>query len=195
MLRASGIRFALEGLEDRKLLSASVVDDLLASSPDLGLSVNQAAVLASPTIASSSIVTPARKTVPATTPLTGVFNVAGTYSHPITPGFNPDAGNRYDFTGAGKKRSLGRFTMTGYLQLPGFIASGQARGRVTFGSSQGTLDVRLIGPPQTPGSLPPTLAYKIMSGTGVYANASGKGTITLSASDTTQKFVFQFNQA
>lgn len=188
MSQASGHYFVVEGLEGRSLLSASVAADLLSSSLDIGVPAPSHAV------SLAAVASPARKT-PVTTPLTGAFNVGGTYSHPVAPGPNPDTGNRYDFTGSGRKRSLGQFTMTGYLVLPGFIANGQAHGRIAFSSSQGTIDVRLIGPPQTPGSLPPTLAYKIMGGTGAYGRASGKGTIVLSASDATQRFVFSFNQA
>ena len=96
--------------------------------------------------------------------------------------------------GTGRKRSLGTFTMAGDVHGIGFIATGRFRGYVTFTSSQGTIDVRLTGPEQAPGPFPETLAYKIVNGTGAYAKAYGKGQVAVSASDTTQRFVFRFNQ-
>jgi len=192
MARVSRNRFALEGLEDRKLMSVSVGAELFSSSGDIGVPEHQALLNASATLRSS----PAVKThaVGPTTPLVGAFNVSGSYSHPIGPGFNPDAGNLYSFNGAGKKRSLGSFTMTGDVHGIGFIASGRFRGYVTFSCSQGTIDVRLVGPEQAPGPFPSSLAFKIVNGTGAYALAYGKGEIAVSASDTTQKFVFRANQ-
>jgi hypothetical protein len=198
MSKASGNRCVIEGLENRTLLSVSVAADLLASSLDIGVPQHQPAALsASLTQRSSPAATASvmrKHVVPPTTPLTGAFNISGTYTHAIGPGFNPDAGNDYDFAGSGKKRSLGRFTMAGDVHGIGFIASGRFRGYVTLTSSQGTIDVRLLGPEQAPGAFPDSLAFKIVNGTGVYANASGKGEIAVSASDTTQKFVFRANQ-
>jgi hypothetical protein len=194
MSKASGNHFVVEGLENRTLLSASVVADLLASSLDIGIpspALGAASVKRSSPAAQSVM---RKHAVPPTTPLTGPFNIAGTYTHAIGPGFNPDAGNDYVFTGSGKKRSLGTFTMDGDVHGIGFIASGRFRGYVTLTSSQGTIDVRLLGPEQAPGAFPDSLAFKIVNGTGVYANASGKGEIAVSASDTTQKFVFRANQ-
>jgi hypothetical protein len=198
MSKASGNRFIVEGLENRTLLSASVVADLLASSLDVGIRAHQTAALSGSSAQTASPAATAsvmrKHVVPATTPLTGAFNIAGTFTHAVGPGFNPDAGNLYHFTGSGKKRSLGTFTMEGDVHGIGFIASGRFRGYVTLTSSQGTIDVRLLGPEQAPGAFPDTLAFKIVNGTGVYANASGKGAIAVSASDDTQKFVFRANQ-
>ena len=132
------------------------------------------------------------KAVKPTTPLTGAFNIAGTYTQPFG---NPDAGPLFRLTGSGRKRSLGSFTMSGDLHGIGFVAMGRVRGYVTLKSSQGTIDLRLLGPEQPPGPLPSTLAFKIVNGSGAYARASGKGAILVSASETTQKFVFRFNQA
>lgn len=192
MSQASGNPVVVERLEDRKLLSVSVAADLLSSSLDIGIPLRQAAASATSSHAASVM---RKHVVPPTTPLTGAFNIGGTYSHAIGPGFNPDAGNLYHFTGSGKKRSLGTFTMDGDVHGIGFIASGRFRGYVTLTSSQGTIDLRLLGPEQAPGAFPASLAFKIVNGTGVYANASGKGEIGVSASDTTQKFVFRANQA
>ncbi len=194
MSHTSANRFVLEGLEDRRLLSASVAADLLSASPDAGVSERQAASLSmtsSPAVAAPLAAVHA-KVVGPTTPLTGAFNIAGTYN--VVFNHNPDAGTPYHLVGSGRKRSMGSFTMVGDLQGPGFIASGRARGYVTLSCSQGTIDVRLLGPPQTPGSLPPSLAFKIVNGTGAYALATGKGEMIVSASDTTQKFVFRANQ-
>ena len=183
MSQASGNRFALEGLESRQLMSASVAADLLASSSEIDLPARHTAAV---------VVTPLVKAVKPTTPLTGAFNVAGTYVHPFG---NPDAGPLFRLTGSGRKRSLGSFTMAGDLHGIGFVAQGRVRGYVTLKSSQGTIDLRLLGPEQPPGPLPSTLAFKIVNGSGAYAQAYGKGAILVSASDVTQKFVFRFNQA
>lgn len=165
--------FALENLEGRTLFSVAALFDeapMTATTP--------------PRVA--AYVKAARH------PLTGAFNIAGTYTQPFG---NPDGGPRYQFTGSGVNNALGHFTMTGHMQGPGFVASGQTIGHLTITTSRGTLTVRVWGPPQSPGSLPPTMAFKISSGTGAYANSSGKGQLILSASETTHKFVFRFNQA
>jgi hypothetical protein len=187
MSHGSGNGFVVEGLEGRTLLSASVAADLLATSLDIGVPARQ-------TASAGVMRKHVRAVVGPTAPLTGAFNVAGTFTHVIGPGFNPDAGNVYHFEGSGRKRSLGSFTMTGDVHGLGFIASGRERGYVTLTSSQGTIDLRLLGPDQTPGSLAPSFAFKIVGGTGAYAQAYGKGSISVSASDTTQRFVFRFNQ-
>src|SRR5258706_4096836 len=175
MSQASGNRFVVEGLEGRTLLSASVVADLLSTSLDIGVPTGHAA--------SAGVMRKhVRAVVGPTTPLTGAFNVAGTYDHIVGPGFNPDTGNVYHFTGSGRKRSLGSFTMTGDVHGLGFIASGRVRGYVTLASSQGTIDLRLVGPEQPPGSLPPTLSFNNGGGTGAFALANGKGGIIVSVS-------------
>ena len=186
MSQGSGTRFALEGLENRNLLSASVAADLL-SSPEVDVLARPAtpAVIA-------VVVTAHAKAVVGTTPLLGAFNVAGTYTRPFSR--NPDAGAPYHFAGSGRKRTLGSFVMTGDLAAPGFVQNGRARGYVTLSCSQGTIDLRLLGPEQSPGVLPPTLAFKIVGGSGAYVSSYGKGQILISSSDTTQKFLFRFNQ-
>ena len=197
MSGTSGSRFALAGLEPRALMSASVAAELFSSSLDTGVPVGRAsAALSASAVAPASpagvTVLPYVHRVPATTPLTGAFNAAGTYSQPFG---NPDAGPLFHFSGSGRKRSLGSFTMAGDVHGIGFVASGRFRGYVTFTCSQGTIDVRLLGPEQSPGPLPTSFAFKIVGGSGAYANASGKGELAVSASDATKKFVFRFNQA
>src|SRR5256885_1295599 len=61
-------------------------------------------------------------------PLAGTFNAVGTFTHDVHPGGNPDVGSPYKFTGAGKTKAMGAFSLTGWVQTPGFIASGTARG-------------------------------------------------------------------
>src|SRR5436190_13932881 len=132
-----------------------------------------------------------------THPLAGPFNVAGTYTHPISPGGpgggNPDTGSQYEFTGKGIKTSLGgRFTMTGHLSGPGFIANGRFRGRMTIKTAHGAITLAVHSDPTPPGPLPSSLAYSIIKGTGRFANSSGKGRMAVSASDTTHKFVVRY---
>jgi hypothetical protein len=128
------------------------------------------------------------------TPLAGTFNVAGTYEHPIMPG-NPDGGSHYDFSGRGRKASLGKFHLTGEVVAPGFIAQARSRGQLVISNGHGTITMSVVGPLQGPGVLPPSLNYRIRSGTGAYANATGRGKIILSASGATQKFLMRFNPA
>jgi hypothetical protein len=165
--------FALENLEGRTLFSVAVLSD------------------AEPTTFTAAPSAPAYLRA-ARHPLTGAFNMAGSFVHIFG---NPDGGPKYQFTGSGVNSALGKFTMTGHMQGPGFVASGQTIGYLTITTSRGTLTVRVWGPPQAPGSLPPTMAYRISGGTGAYVNSSGKGNFVLAASDTTLKFVFKFNQA
>jgi len=166
--------FALEHLEGRALFSVLAPMDT------------------EPTTATTTL-TP-QVTAASQNRLAGAFNVAGTYTRPISPG-NPDAGSKYDFDGKGRNASLGRFRLSGEVQTPGFIASGRARGQLVLSNGHGTLSLSVIGPPQAPGSLPPSLTYRIRSGTGAYVNSSGKGHMAVSASNTTHKFLFRFNQA
>jgi len=128
------------------------------------------------------------------TPLAGQFNVAGTYEHPIMPG-NPDAGSHYNFTGRGRKASLGRFHFNGEITTPGFINNARSRGEFVISNGHGTITFSVVGPPQSAGVLPGSLNYRIRSATGSYAGSSGKGRILLSASGTTQKFLMRFNPA
>ena len=163
--------FGLENLEGRTLFSVFAP---MAAAP-----IENRYVLPSVTAAAS-------------TPLAGAFNVAGTYEHPIMPG-NPDVGSHYEFTGRGRKASLGKFHLSGEVVTPGFIASARSRGQLVISNGHGTITMSVVGPLQGPGALPASLNYRIRSGTGAYASASGRGKIMLSASSTTQKFLFRFN--
>jgi hypothetical protein len=166
--------FALDHLEGRAMFSVAAPLD---AAP-----VNTTA---------ASIIVPHLNTA---TPLVGEFNVAGTYAKPVGPIGNPDTGNKYQFTGAGKKKSLGgNFTLAGDVTAPGFVQNGRSTGYLTITTDRGTIVLKVQGPPQDPGVLPPSLFYRIVSGTGKYAHAAGKGHIALSASSTTHKFLFRFN--
>lgn len=123
-------------------------------------------------------------------PLAGAFNAHGTFTKPF---HNPDVGPAYDFTGGGRKTSLGKFRLTGHVQTPGFVNNGQSGGHLTLTTSRGTITLALHGPPQAPGSLPPSFTYSVRKGTGAYVNIRGKGQIAVSASETTHKWVFRFN--
>jgi len=165
--------FVLEQLEGRALFSVVTPDDVV---PVIATSTVQPIILAA---ASSA------------TPLVGAFNVAGKYTHPLG---NPDTGSPYLFTGTGKTSLLGTFTLTGQIRPPGFIQSARASGTFTLTNSKGTIRMSVKGPQQGAGVIPPFVSYTILRGTGAYANSTGKGTITIAASDTTRKFVFKFNQ-
>ena len=165
--------FALEHLEGRSLFSVVAPMEM------------------APVTATSAVLAAAQAAT-ASHPLAGPFNVSGTYTQPF---HNPDVGPKYIFDGHGTKASLGRFTLGGFITLPGFINNARAKGRLTLTSSRGTITLAVHGPPQPPGSLPPSLSFSILKGSGAYADSTGKGHIAVSASDTTHKFVFRFNQA
>jgi hypothetical protein len=128
-------------------------------------------------------------------PLQAAFNVAGTYTHDVHPGGNPDVGNPYFFLGTGNTPKLGNFDLNGWLQTPGFIQNGQSYGKLWLTNPQGSLSLIVTGPPQSPGVLPPSISFIIKAGHGAYTNSRGNGQIIIAASETTQKFVFKFNQA
>ncbi len=122
-------------------------------------------------------------------PFTAIFNVAGTYSHVLG---NPDAGAQYKFNGSGKTAALGSFTLNGTITGPGFIANGRAHGRFVITTSKGTIVVSARGPTQSSSSLPSSMSFTIISGTGAYTKSAGTGKLVVSASGTTSKFLFQF---
>jgi hypothetical protein len=161
--------FAMEQLEGRALLSVVAPMD-----------AHPMAASAMPAV-----------TATAHSPLAGAFNAHGTFTKPF---HNPDIGPTYDFTGGGRKTSLGKFKLTGHVQTPGFVNNGRSGGHLTLTTSRGTITLVLHGPPQPPGVLPDSFTYAIRKGTGAYANSTGKGQMLVSASDTTSKFVFRFNQ-
>ena len=167
--------FAFEQLEGRSLFSVVLPFDSAGATPMASL-----------------FATPYAKKI--SNPLAGAFNVSGTFTHPIGPIGNPDGGSHYHFKGSGHTTALGNFTLAGDVTTPGFIASGRASGQLVITTSHGTITVTVKGPPQSPGSLPPSLNFSIKSGTGKYAGKTGKGKITISASGTTHKFLFRFNQ-
>src|SRR5437763_243580 len=128
--------FALEHLEDRALFSVAAPVAMAAMPAPTAVHATAHAAIASH-------------------PLAGAFNAAGTYSVPF---HNPDVGPKYAFTGHGTKASLGKFTLAGFISLPGFINNARASGRLTLKSSRGTITLVVHGPPQAPGSLPPSLS-------------------------------------
>src|SRR5437899_2724598 len=131
--------FVLENLEGRTLLSGVAPLDM------------------APVMATSEVLATAQVRA-ASHPLSGAFNAAGTFTKPF---HNPDVGPSYDFTGHGRKTSLGRFTLTGHAQTPGFVNNGRSSGRLILTTSRGTLVLTLHGPPQAPGSLPPSFTFSI----------------------------------
>jgi hypothetical protein len=167
--------FGMEGLEGRTLFCAGST----ASAP-------------TPSITSMAVVQQAVMAVSKSL-LAVAFNVAGKFTHPISPGGNPDVGSKYNFSGTGKTKNLGKFTLTGYVQPPGFIAIGKASGRLVITTSNGKINLNVQGPPQQPGTLPSSLTFNVASGSGEYLGISGKGKILVSASATTHKFLFRFN--
>jgi hypothetical protein len=122
--------------------------------------------------------------------------IAGTYTTVPTI---PDTGMTQQLDGAGNVKPLGAVTAMGTIHMPGFIREGRATGTLTLTNAHGSVTLQLTGPLQ-PGFSPPpsTFHYQIVSGTGAYAGATGKGTITFAempadASTPTGTFVMTFN--
>jgi hypothetical protein len=159
--------FALENLESRALLSAAAP---LGASPMMNMSALYAAA----------------RTTSTHSPFTAPFNVPGTFTKALG---NPDAGSQDQFIGAGKTKSLGKFTLTGHIQTPGFVAHGKAAGQLVLTTAKGTITLSVSGPAAS-GSLPTMLNFTITKGTGAYAKSTGKGSVSVSASNTTHKFLF-----
>ena len=161
--------FVLQNLESRMLLSGCTAADAAA------------APLVSPAAAVR---------VAAGRHFTTAFKVTGTYSMPM---MNPDAGKRYVFKGSGKPAGFGLMQLSGSIQTPGNMGSGQAHGSLVMTNSHGTLKISVTGPTEPGfGPLPTTLSYRITGGTGAYAGASGSGTIVDTLKTSTLSFVFRF---
>jgi hypothetical protein len=97
----------------------------------------------------------------------------------------PDVGGDQTLTGTGTVGPLGTVTLSGELHTPGFIAQGTTTGTVTLSNADGSVTLRLVGPPQ-PGFSPPpaTFHYTITGGTDKFAGASGQGTVTFQEQET-----------
>lgn len=88
----------------------------------------------------------------------------------------------YTLEGTADLGSSNFFSMKGSIQTVGNVASGTAKGRLTLTSSKGTLIIDVTGPTQTRNSaLPTTVNYRIVSGTGYFAGASGSASALLKA--------------
>jgi len=93
---------------------------------------------------------------------------------------NPDVGRAQTLTGSGTVQPLGKVGATGTLQATGFIAKGRAGGMLTLSNAQGSVTIKLTGPPQ-PGfsMLPRQFTFKIVAATGKYKGATDQGSASL----------------
>jgi hypothetical protein len=100
-------------------------------------------------------------------------STSGTYSTPIV---NPDVGGKTVLSGNGAIGLMGNVSVSGEVHATGFVATGHAHGTVTLSNALGSLTVRLWGPSEKGfGPLPNTFLYKIVGGTGQYADLTGVG--------------------
>jgi hypothetical protein len=109
--------------------------------------------------------------------------ITGTYSPaPV----NPVLGYTVVFNGTGTAGALGAVAAHGTIFVPVAVVLGHATGTLTLTSvgasaaDSGSVTLSLTGPAETGGgaTLVPTLmSYTISSGTGIYASATGSGTI------------------
>ena len=108
--------------------------------------------------------------------------ITGTYQNLPS---NPDAPRIYAFSGTGSAGDLGQVTVSGQVQLVGFIASGRAGGTLTLKNAKGSVTLQLTGPVEPGfGPFPQTLSYVITGGTGAYADEDGSGTLGVKLTDT-----------
>jgi hypothetical protein len=123
-------------------------------------------------------------------PKPGPFSVKGTITGSYTiPLGNPDA-RSYDFAGTGTAGALGAADLAGSISPPGFIKSAPATGELTLTGATGSVTIDLTGHTQAGGSaLPQEMSYKVTSGTSAFANAAGKGTVSIAIDTTALTFV------
>jgi hypothetical protein len=169
-------RPALEGLEDRQLMSANL--PLAANLGHLAPAVVSSPMPDLPVV---HILPPlvgavANPPFEILTPLHG--QGGGTYS--IFGGI-PDIGHRVDLHGTVSIQGLGRMTVQGSLYSLGFVYEGHAGGTLTLSNAEGSLTLKLTGPLQ-PGfsALPTDFKYEVVSGTGIFSHAADSGTLHLS---------------
>jgi hypothetical protein len=87
----------------------------------------------------------------------------------------------YTIQGSADLGSSNFFAITGTVTAVGGKA-GQATGKLVVSSPKGTLTLTLTGPTQSANSsLPSTFTYRIVSGTGIFANYAGQGSMKLSS--------------
>jgi hypothetical protein len=112
--------------------------------------------------------------------------LTGTYTTPLG---NPDA-RSYVFTGTGTAGAMGAVSLDGSITPPGFIRSAPASGQLTLTNANGSVTIDVMGKTQNGGSpLPQKLSYVISAGDGAFANAGGKGTISVALDTTANTFV------
>lgn len=108
--------------------------------------------------------------------------ITGTYTLAPTAA---DIGAGYVFTGTGTAGDLGAVSAHAFVTTPGFIATGHATGTLTLTQTGpfanallNSVTLSLTGPAEPGfGPFPGTLSFKIVSGTGAFAGATGAGTV------------------
>jgi hypothetical protein len=126
-------------------------------------------------IATHTITTVATTTTAQSHALTG--HGAGTYTsgHSV-----PDVGQTYQFDGTADLAALGNVTVKGGLHSVGFVAQGEATGRLTFTNAKGSVTVELVGPVQAGFAvLPERFTYQVVNSSGAFKNLRDHGTLQL----------------
>src|SRR5262249_32263849 len=103
--------------------------------------------------------------------------LAGGY---VTGPRTPDTGTRYDLVGIGSLVGLGETTLTGDLHSTGSARTGHADGFVTLHAARGNVTLRLDRPRHAAfAPLPSRSHFTVTSGSGVYKQLHGPGTLFL----------------
>lgn len=93
-----------------------------------------------------------------------------------------DAGLTYNVFAVGRANGLGAVAVTGKLVTVGFIREGHATGTHTVRTARGNLTVDVTGPTQQGFSdLPTQFTFTVKGGTGRFRNATGTGTLNVTA--------------
>jgi hypothetical protein len=93
----------------------------------------------------------------------------------------PDTGTTYKFSGTpGLITPLGKSTVNGTIESPGFIVNGQSHGTLTIANWHGTLTLQITGPSRPGGPpFPSVFNYTVAGGTRHYKGYQGTGYIDL----------------
>lgn len=106
-----------------------------------------------------------------------------------------DLGKTIELNGSGYFHHMGKVTISGWIQSPGFIRNGQSHGEATLTNSRGSIQLSLTGPVQTGFSSPSgTFQYRELSGTGAYsqANQTGQVEVSITPGTTASSGTFSF---
>lgn len=146
----------------------------------LGLVLPLSALVFAPALAAKTVTAPYFHRTPRVMHRSGVRltgTIRGIYSYLREV---PDVGQGFTLVGSGRVFPLRNVQASGTFHTLGFMASGNARGRLTLRSPRGSIILALLGPKQRGSSPPPSsYRYTVTSASGTYRMTRGQGTVHL----------------